>query len=264
MSKVIRPVRISRNFVTLGQAESGLYLGDDAAVGIDLAALVARRAGDLQTLLEGEWSEKLQGETRRLEDEYGRQHEESRTEWEGQVAETSQTRYQEGYAAGVAAKEEEVREALARLESLHDQLAAQRSRIVREAEELVVEVAVELGRRITGIQAETDPKVLARVMRRALENLASTGEIILRVHPDDLDLARRFAAHWTEKVEKTALLKVRPGAHVGRGGCMVEGGGEHIDARLESQFSVLGEALRQAIEGETDEIEADESEAGDE
>ena len=257
MSKVIRPVRISSNVVTLGQAESGLYLGDDDAVGIDLAALVADRAGDLQSRLEGEWSERLESETSRLLDEHGRQQEESRTQWEGQCQETGETRYQEGYAAGVESKEEEVRQALARLEALHDELAAQRSRIVREAEELVVGVAVELGRRITGIQAETDPKVLARVMRGALESLAGSGAITVRVHPDDLELARRFAAHWTEKVEKSALLAVRPGEHVGRGGCMIEGAEENIDARLEAQFEVLDAALRQALEDGTDAEDGD-------
>jgi flagellar biosynthesis/type III secretory pathway protein FliH len=251
VAKVIRPVRISSNVVTLGQAVSGLYLDQDDGeeVGIDMAALVARRAENLQGRLETEWRDRLEAERQRLEGEGSQTQESAQLRWDQERAELVEARYQEGYAAGVEAKEEEVRQALERLEALHEAFANQRRKIVREAETLVVEVALGLGRRITGLQAETDPKILARVMRRALENLAESGEITVRVHPDDLQLARRFAAHWVKKVEEDTVLKVRPGANIEPGGCMIEGVDENIDARLEAQFRVLGEELRQAVLG---------------
>jgi flagellar biosynthesis/type III secretory pathway protein FliH len=159
-------------------------------------------------------------------------------------------RYAEGYAAGVAAKEDEARQAVARLEALHEALKKERSQVLTEAERLVVDLGVALARRVTGVQVEADPKVLARTMRSALEHLSERANLLVKVHPEDLQLANRYAARWVEKMDQDAVLKVRASDDVGRGGCMIEGAEENVDARLEEQFRVLHRALRAAIYGD--------------
>ncbi|HCV25782.1 MAG TPA: hypothetical protein DGN59_20185, partial [Candidatus Latescibacteria bacterium] len=64
---------------------------------------------------------------------------------------------------------------------------------------------------------------------------------------DDLGIARRFAAAWVDRVDKDAILRVQVSSHVDRGGCMIEGPEENVDARLSPQLETLYEALRQQV-----------------
>ena len=69
--------------------------------------------------------------------------------------------------------------------------------------------------------------MLAQVIRAALEHLSQHSNLIIKVNPEDLAIARKFAQKWVEKIDTDAVLKVRVSDHVGRGGCMIEGqGGE--------------------------------------
>ena len=93
--------------------------------------------------------------------------------------------------------------------------------------------------------------VLARVIHAALGHLSEHSNLVIKVHPEDLKIARKFVGKWVEKVDQDAVIKVQVGNHVSRGGCMIEGKEESVDARLEEQFEVLKLALRSAVFGES-------------
>lgn len=176
-----------------------------------------------------------------------RQLEEAGERHRAELEQVRQERYDEGHQAGVAAKEDEAREAVARLDTLHESLKAMRRHVLMEAEALVVDLAVAVARRVTGIQVEMDPKVLLKVIRTALEHISDRSSLVIKVHPDDLSIARRFARRWVEKIDAEAVLRVVVGDTVERGGCMIEGQTENADARIEKQLDVLHTALREAV-----------------
>lgn len=252
MSKVIRTVRIAGPVVTLGQLERELYLNqlDEAEAGteVDLAGLLSNRVENLGQQLEARWEARLQQERQQQQQQAQAQLEESEARWRQQLEQTHQQRYEEGFQAGVAAKEAETREAVERMSQLHDAIEAQRAQILREADQLVVDLAVALARRVTGVQVTLDTKILLRAMRAALEELGGQGELVFKVHPEDLNIARKFAQRWTEKVGRDTALRVRPGDEVDRGGCLLEGEEANLDARLETQLEALQLALRDALE----------------
>jgi flagellar assembly protein FliH len=260
VSRVIRTVRISGSVVTLGEVEQGLYLAEaqegEVPAAVDLSDLLAARFGEVRGQAERLGQEQLERERQRWEDESRRRLEEAQARWEQERTQVRQQRFDEGFAAGVAAKEEEVREAIGRVEKLHEALKKERSQVLKEAERLVVDLAAALARRVIGVQAEADPKVLGRTMRDALDHLSERAQLVIKVHPDDLQLASRYASRWVEKVDQDAVLKVRASEDVGRGGCMIEGAEENLDARLEEQFRVLHRALRAAIYGAEEEDDA--------
>ena len=251
MSKVIRAVRITGQVVTLGQAERDLYQDEGQEEGVlDLASLLQTRVEAVQGQLNKEWEARLRQERESLQAAAAKQLEEAEARWQAELEQARQQRFEEGHQAGVAAKEAEAREAVERLDVLHQSLEKERGQILREAEVLVVDLAAALARRVTKIQAETDHRILIQVVRNALEHLSEHSNLLIRVHPEELKIARKFAARWTEKIDRDAVLKVLASEHVSRGGCMIEGGEENIDARLDEQFQVLHEALRAAIGGE--------------
>lgn len=276
MSKIIRTVRISGQVVTLGEAERDLYLKEEQgpeAETIDLTGLVEARVTAMRRQLEEEWQGRLQEEKQELQGNADQRLQEAQERWDAEREQLHQQRYEEGYQAGLDAREAEAQEAVERLDILHRAFEGERAQLLREAEGLVVDLAVALARRVTGIQVEIDHKVLLRVIRSALEHLSEHSNLEIKVHPEDLQVARRFASRWVEKVAREAIIKVTPSDHVTRGGCMIEGLEENVDARLEGQLESLHQALHIALNGEAEpaveenqdaQIETDEDRSGNE
>lgn len=267
MSKIIRTARISGAVVTLGNVERELYLQEeqepDESV-IDLARLLDARVEEVCKQLSEEWQERLRREKEELQAAAEKRLQEAEEQWQTERQQLHQQRYEEGYQAGLDAREAEARDAVERLDALHQAFKQERAQVLQEAELLVVDLATALARRVTRIQAEIDHEVLVRVMQTALGHLSERSNLEIKVHPDDLRIARRFAQRWVEKVARDAVLKVTPSDHVSRGGCMVEGKEENIDARLDEQFQVLNQILRAALSGEEEASESGDDEDSEE
>lgn len=215
---------------------------------MDLAGLLSNRVAHLGNELEARWQARLEEERRQLQEAAQAQLAQTEAHWQQVVEQTREHSYQEGFAAGVADREAEARQAVETMTQLHGAIETQRAQILREADQLVVDLAVALARRVTGIQAALDHRILLRAARAALEQLGAQSQLALVVHPEDLNLARRFAQRWAEKAGGRSPLRVRAGEEVDRGGCLLEGEEANLDARLETQLETLRLALRDALE----------------
>ena len=275
MSKIIRTVRLGGPVVTLGAAERELYEeGEEQSLeSIGLESLLEEQVQGVRSALEAEWEDRLRQEMQYLQSEADKRLEEAETRSAEERAAVHQERYEEGYQAGLDEREKEATESVSRIEKLHQNLVAERAQVLKEAEEMVIDLAAALVRRIVGFQVEMNPKALVQIVRNALGHLSDYSNLEIKVHPDDLKIVRRFAARWVDKVDQDAVLKVRASEIVARGGCMIEGLEENVDARLEEQIKVLHDGLRTALFdpeageqeaesvaiGESVEIEPDES-----
>ena len=260
MSKIIRTVRLGGEVVTLGAAERDLHeeLEEQSLESIGLEKIIEEQLAVLHKGIDGEWENKLRQEMEYLQSQADKRLQEVETRGDEERNQIHQQRYDEGYQVGLDEREAESVDAVSRMGVLHDNLIAERTQVLKEAEETVIDLASALAKRIVGFQAEASPKVLVQVVRAALRHLSDRSNLEIMVHPDDLQIARRFAAHWVETVEQDSVLKVRASDHVGRGGCMIEGREENVDARLEEQANVLHDGLRAAFSA-TVEQEAEEA-----
>jgi flagellar assembly protein FliH len=257
LSKVIRKVKVSGPVVTLGQAQKDLHLESDSDVAlIDLDGLIKDRNAALKAALDDAWQARMAQALEAQRQQAEARLAEAEVAWREERARVEEERFAAGQAAGIEAKELEVQQAVERFEALRQELTQARAKVLKAADETVVDVAVALAQKITGQQVVSDPKALVRIMRTALGQMAEESSLVLKVHPQDLGIARRFAAHWVAKSSSDKVLKVQEADYVGRGGCMLEGGEENVDARLETQLEVLHEALRTAVD-EADEAGED-------
>jgi flagellar biosynthesis/type III secretory pathway protein FliH len=105
-------------------------------------------------------------------------------------------------------------------------------------------LARRMAEKIVGRAVELDPAVLADIVARALaEARATSGAVVLRVHPDDLATVEATRARWAEGLDRRAQLRVVADERVGRHGCIVETTTVRLDARLETQLAALERAL---------------------
>jgi len=249
VSKIIRTVRLGGEVVTLGAAERDLHeeLEEQSLESIGLEKIIEEQLAELHKGIDGEWENKLRQEMEYLQSQADKRLQEVETRGDEERNQIAQQRYDEGYQVGLDEREAESVNAVSRMGVLHDNLIAERTQVLKEAEETVIDLASALAKRIVGFQAEASPKVLVQVVRAALRHLSDRSNLEIKVRPDDLQIARRFAAHWVDTVDQDSVLKVRASDHVGRGGCMIEGREENVDARLEEQANVLHDGLRAAF-----------------
>lgn len=252
MSKVIRTARVGGQAVVLGKDETNLYQstrpeGEEDVPLADVSALLDARVQEARGELIREWEGRLRDEHEAMKAAAQKQLAEAEERHRAEIEQVQEQRFEEGRRDGVHAKEDEVRDAVARLDELHDSLKQMRRQVLIESEALVVDLMASMAHRVTGIQAEMDPMIVARVVRSALEHLSERSDLVIKVHEDDLQVARKFAAKWVERVAVDAVLRVETSDHVERGGCMIEGKEEYVDARLEEQFQVLRDALRTEV-----------------
>jgi len=113
--------------------------------------------------------------------------------------------YERGYAmgekAGFEMGEQRAQVLLGKLESLIDELASLKQRIVKEAEPQCVELAVALARKIVVAELTAKPEQIVTMAKEGLLKLERTGQITIKVNPALFDF---FSKH------KPDLARIHP------------------------------------------------------
>ncbi|MET3651724.1 flagellar assembly protein FliH [Dyella japonica] len=162
---------------------------------------------------------------------------------------------EEGYAAGHAQGMAEAREVLqARMQRL-DALLESAARPLRSMDELVelelTRLAMTVARQVLAHELRTAPDLVVEAVRQAALALPSaSGNLRVRLHPEDLALLRSLdmvESHW----------QLMPDSSLQRGDCMLESERSRLDARVETRLAAVVDAVLGAEAEETDE-DADE------
>jgi flagellar assembly protein FliH len=162
---------------------------------------------------------------------------------------------EEGYAAGHAQGMAEAREVLQERMQRLDALLESAARPLRSMDELVelelTRLAMTVARQVISHELRTAPDLVVDAVRQAALALPSaSGNLRVRLHPDDLVLLRSLdmaESHWL-------LL---PDNSLQRGDCMLESERSRLDARVETRLAAVVDAVLGAEADETDE-DADE------
>lgn len=154
----------------------------------------------------------------------------------------------EGRERGRREAFDEAKERLAALESAWADglraFEARRDGMLVEAKRDVLDLAIEIGRRVTKRVASTDPSVAVEQVREALALIARPTRLRVAVHPDDLPALREAMPSLMDRFEGAAHAELRPDPSLGRGSCVVETDrGGTIDASIETQLERIAAAL---------------------
>jgi flagellar assembly protein FliH len=151
--------------------------------------------------------------------------------------------HQQGYADGVAAAQAAAAQEVGRLASITASVFQDHAAFYRAAENQVLDLAVQLARKVIEREVENVPDLAVSVIRAALEEMDARTTVRVRVSPEDAELLRR---KWDEVVPPViganrAELVVDP--RVQAGGAIVETAQGQVDAQLESKLAQLTGSL---------------------
>lgn len=155
---------------------------------------------------------------------------------------------QQGLNEGRQAAAEELRRntaaAVTELQAVAQNLAAGLQAGLRELEPLAVAIAYEAAGKMLGEVAHLQDGIQGLV-RQALAQVVSAESVTVRLGRRDLATLRDAGVLEAEFATGSALLWQADDSIAG-GGCIIETGGGDLDARLETQFERLRQALLKA------------------
>ena len=149
---------------------------------------------------------------------------------------------QEAIALKEDAREEARQEVLA---ELHDVLAHARGeydRLIADAEQDIVTLAMQVAQRILHHRFEVEPLTLKHMIEGSLELVRDKRQITVRVHPDDLPRVQAWHQDLLRQVETSALFfEAEP--ELSSGDCLIDTEAGRIDARVSVQLDNFQRAL---------------------
>lgn len=152
--------------------------------------------------------------------------------------------FTEGRTAGLAAGQQELTETAAALECVLNTLARPLEELDVCVEEEIIALVKAVSGRLVRRELKLDPSHIVGVIREGLAALPlSSGEPVIRLHPEDADVVRRCLT--TDEEDHAWRIEADPVMQ--RGDCIIATAESQVDGRLETR---LGRVLATMFEGE--------------
>lgn len=131
---------------------------------------------------------------------------------------------------------------LTAMKNLLEEFAARREQLFEDASRDVLVVALAIAKRISASAGRIDPRTAEQSARAALETVRGGNRVTLRINPGDEELVRAYCPVLAA-LAAGKEIEIQPDANVEAGGAMVEASSGTADARLETQFATIADAL---------------------
>ena len=162
-----------------------------------------------------------------------------------------QEREQQGYARGLLDGEKRLSQQLLQQRSdllqlqqgVLDSLRQSVSQVVRESESALIELALEVARKLVS-EIPISQELIEANLRTAVAQAEEATEFFIHLNPEDLALLQRLSSGMPAPVSPNQSYHFHASAEVGRGGCLVHTRFGVIDARRETRL----ESIRQSLE----------------
>lgn len=162
--------------------------------------------------------------------------ERGRSELEARIAAAHAVGFDAGYAEGEAAAMARLRTAIAAADGTIDTMRANEAEWQQAATENISALAVAVAHHIVGRAIDTDPSIIAELVKRALAEFPIDQPVRVRVNPQDLSLLSLPDVAGGDPIAIAPNRDVRwlADARITPGGCMVEGRDRIIDGRVDT------------------------------
>lgn len=136
------------------------------------------------------------------------------------------------------------REARAEVAAMLIEARSRRAKILEDAGEDIIALALEVARSIVRREVEVDSTWLTDVCDEALSRLVSASAVILRINSADRGIFESWRKNLGTRLAEGVSLRIISDEEIERGGCIVESDVGRIDARLDTQLLMVERALK--------------------
>lgn len=155
----------------------------------------------------------------------------------------------DGYAKGESEAQSKYVEAIERFNGLADAGQAAIANVLRDAEALIGAIVFEsVSKIVGGVLADADG--CKHVVSQVIKDTLKSDIVVIKVSPKDFERIRAATSNNDASLEsRTSIdgLPVEADAAVELGGCLVELRQGRIDGRIETQFRLFAQSIKESI-----------------
>lgn len=152
---------------------------------------------------------------------------------------------EEGRQAAIAAVEQVMNEKVGKqLQTLLPALQQASSQVIEAKqawlahwEQAAIQLANKIAARVIRRQLQQQPEITVALVREALELAAGSSELVLRMHPEDLQALRNQVDTLVGTLSGLGAVAITPDSSITRGGCRVDTKFGVIDQQVEAQLA---------------------------
>ena len=152
--------------------------------------------------------------------------------------------YKKGHHEGLEQGREESRKVLGNFNQAIKDAIGQREAMLNEARQQILDLVVKVSRKVTFDAIEVDREKTAALIAGVIDQLVDRSHLKIKVHPDHLAVVEQNIKQFLVGSTTIKELTFEADPRVRFGGCFIETPNGDIDARLESQFEVIEDAIR--------------------
>lgn len=158
---------------------------------------------------------------------------------------------EEGRAAAAAERRQQIEQIEKAWSAALAEFVSARESMLSQAHIEVLRLAVLIARKVIKREVAADPRIVEEQMRAVLATVTRPTELLIRVNPDDLEIARAALPGLIAGFEAVRGASIEPDVALARGSCIAQtrggvsdalGGGE-IDASIDAQLARIVEVL---------------------
>jgi flagellar assembly protein FliH len=168
---------------------------------------------------------------------------EKKTIYEQRYKEGREEGYSAGHAAGLEEGQKDAREVVASLSGLLRDVTRQRHTLLEEAKQKILEMVLKISSKLTFTAAAVDPEITMSIISGAIDQLLDKKKIKAKVNPDHLPEIEQHIDNFRGRDTVIKEFKLEADPRVRKGGCFIETSSGDIDARLESMYEVIKQAI---------------------
>lgn len=170
-----------------------------------------------------------------------------REEFLRQLEEEKRRGYQEGYQLGIEDGRNDAKAQFAselqKAASILELAYQEKEELIREAEPFVLELAVDIAKKVLQQELNTAPETLIGLIKQTLADVYETDSVSIGVAPEDFTFVQKQRKQLLAVDNGQVEVKIFPDYSVEQGGCIIRTSSGSIDARLDMQLSEIKKAL---------------------
>lgn len=151
--------------------------------------------------------------------------------------------WEEGYASGKQQAQQEadaiLTSQLDQIQQIQKQLTEERKRYVLQSEEQLIEMSMQLARKLIGQALKNQPSEVAGLVKKHLKQVEDAQEITLHVSLEDFDWIKEQREELESLLPAFTPFVILPVKELKRGDVMIHTQASRYDARIDSQLSEI-------------------------
>jgi len=174
------------------------------------------------------------------------------SETESKVQHIKDEAYKEGFEAGIIQgiqqRYDEAEPLAQQVNKILEQLNSLRKVIRFQAEEELVELAMQISKNVVAEEIKLNKDVIKNIVQAALHETEVQGKIYLYLHPDDYEFLLKSKTELERYLSEEQNLVIKQNPGMPPGSINVESDKEIISRSIEEQFSIIEDNLNEQIE----------------